>query len=191
MTKKIEKVAKGNYYETKDKVLLLVTNGRLQDEGELGQSFEAKTVTYDAKKNALVESKKADRHYLDELVRRLLKKDLEEWLAVEQREAEAAIAAETSTEETQPEEKPAKKTKSKKAKGKLSGLDAAVKVLTETGGPMKCGDMVDQMISKGYWQTNGATPSATIYAAIIREIRDKGDESRFRKVDRGSFELNQ
>lgn len=188
MTKKIEKVAKGNYYETKDKALLLVTNGRLQDEGELGQSFEAKTVTYDAKKNALVESKKADRHYLDELVRRLLKKDLEEWLAVEQREAEATVAAETPTEE-----KPAKTkaAKAKKSDGKLSGLDAAVKVLAETGGPMKCGDMVDQMLSQGYWQTNGATPSATIYSAIIREIRDKGDESRFRKVDRGSFELNQ
>ena len=37
------------------------------------------------------------------------------------------------------------------------------------------------------------TPSVAnikAYAAIIREIRDKGDESRFRKVDRGSFELN-
>ena len=76
MTKKIEKVAKGNYYETKDKALIVVTNGRLKDEGELGQSFEAKTVTYDPKKNELVESKKSDRHYLDELVRRLLKERL-------------------------------------------------------------------------------------------------------------------
>jgi hypothetical protein len=98
MTKKIEKVAKGNYYETKDHALLVVTNGRLKDEGDLGQSFEGKSVTYDAKKNALVEAKKADRFYLDELVRRLNKKDLEEWLAVEQREAEAAKDAETETE---------------------------------------------------------------------------------------------
>ena len=176
MTKTIEKVAKGHYYETKDKALLVVTNGRLKDEGELGQSFEAKTVTYDATQNALIESKQAERHYLDELVRRLLKKDLEEWLAVERRESEAAA------DETPSEEKP---------KTKLSGLDAAVKVLTEVGQSMKCSDMVDQMLSKGYWQTNGATPSATIYSAIIREIRDKGDESRFRKVDRGAFELNQ
>ena len=104
---------------------------------------------------------------------------------MEQREAEAAAAAETIVED-----KPVKP-KTKKTKDKLSGLDAAVKVLTEVGQPMKCGDMVDQMLSKGYWQTNGATPSATIYSAVIREIRDKGDESRFRKVDRGSFELNQ
>ena len=189
MTKKIEKVAKGNYYETKDHALILVTNGRLKDEGELGQSFEGKSVTYDAKKNALVEAKKADRFYLDELTRRLVKKDLEEWLAVEQREAEAASAAET---EPEPAKKKAATKKPKATKDKkLSGLDAAAKVLGEAGGPMKCQDMVDQMLSKGYWQTNGATPAATIYAAIVREIRDKGEDSRFRKVDRGSFELNQ
>ena len=168
---------------------------RIKDDGELGQSFEGKTVTNNAKKNALVEAKKSDRFYLDELVRRLVKKDLEEWIAVEQREAEA-----TADAETEPEEKPAKaespgdakptKAKTKKAKDKLSGLDAAVKVLTEAGGPMKCQDMVDRMLGQGYWQTNGATPAATIYAAIVREIRDKGDDSRFRKVDRGSFELN-
>ena len=39
MTQKIEKVAKGSYYETKDHALVLVTNGRLKDEGELGHSF--------------------------------------------------------------------------------------------------------------------------------------------------------
>jgi len=32
------------------------------------------------------------------------------------------------------------------------------------------------------------TPEATIYAAIIREIRDKGVESRFAKKDRGLFQ---
>ncbi len=189
--KKIEKVAKGNYYETKDKSLIVVTNGRLKDDGELGQSFEAKTVTYDAGKNGLVEAKQADRHYLDELVRRLVKKDLEDWVAVEQREAEATADAETPAAAKTPEPKPVKATNPKKTKSKLSGLDAAVKVLTEVGQPMKCGDMVDQMLSKNYWKTNGATPAATIYAAIVREIRDKGEASRFRKVDRGSFELNQ
>ena len=79
----------------------------------------------------------------------------------------------------------------KTTEGKLSGLDAAVKVLTEAGQPMKCGDMVEQMLAKGYWQTNGATPASTLYAAVIREIRDKREQSRFRKVDRGFFELNQ
>jgi hypothetical protein len=30
--------------------------------------------------------------------------------------------------------------------------------------------------------------AATIYAAIIREIANKGDNTRFRKTDRGQFE---
>ena len=29
----------------------------------------------------------------------------------------------------------------------------------------------------------------TVYAAILRECATKGDKSRFRKVDRGRFEL--
>ncbi len=197
MTKKIEKVAKGNYYETKDHALLVVTNGRLKNEGDLGQSFEGKTVTYDPKKG-LVEAKKADRFYLDELVRRLVKKDLEEWIAVEQREAEAAAAA-----ETQPEEKPAKKAATKtKAKAatpkseakdgkKLSALDAAAKVLSESTEPLRAKDIIDQMAEKGYWTSpGGKTPHATISAAIMREIRDKGDNSRFKKADRGLFTAN-
>lgn len=39
MSKKIEKIAKGSYYETKGKALVIVTNGRLKDEGELSQSL--------------------------------------------------------------------------------------------------------------------------------------------------------
>jgi len=77
----------------------------------------------------------------------------------------------------------------KKAKH-LSGLDAAAKVLALGSAlPMRCGDIVKIMIDRGYWQTNGKTPAATIYAAITREIKTKGDASRFRKVERGKFTL--
>jgi len=71
---------------------------------------------------------------------------------------------------------------------KPSGLDAAVAVLAEAGKPMNCGDVVKVALEKGYWQTNGKTPAATIYAAIIREIAAKGKDARFRKTDRGQFE---
>ena len=74
-------------------------------------------------------------------------------------------------------------------KKRASGLNAAAQVLAEAGEPMGCKDMVERMLAKGLWQTNGKTPSATIYAAIIREIATKGDASRFCKVDRGRFEL--
>jgi hypothetical protein len=72
---------------------------------------------------------------------------------------------------------------------KPGGLDAAVRVLREAGTPMNCGDIVKTALEKGYWQTNGRTPASTIYAAIITEIAKKGQQSRFRKVDRGLFEL--
>ena len=72
---------------------------------------------------------------------------------------------------------------------RASGLDAAAQVLAEAKEPLGAKEMVEQMLAKGLWKTNGKTPAATIYAAIIREIAAKGDESRFCKVDRGKFEL--
>ena len=72
---------------------------------------------------------------------------------------------------------------------KPSGLDAAARVLREAGEPMNCGDIVKTALEKGYWQTGGKTPSATIYAAILREINVKGADARFRKTERGHFEL--
>ena len=70
-----------------------------------------------------------------------------------------------------------------------SGLDAATQVLAEAKEPLGAKEMVERMLAKGIWQTTGRTPAATIYAAIIREIADKGAQSRFRKTARGMFEL--
>ena len=91
--------------------------------------------------------------------------------------------------------KPArKKTAVKRAKtsrdGKLSALDAALKVLGETGEPMGCRQMIEAMATKGYWTSPaGKTPHATLYAAILRETQQKGRDSRFKKTDRGRFAL--
>ena len=84
----------------------------------------------------------------------------------------------------------AKKAKAAKPKGERKGgvLDAAVKVLHAAGKPMNCQDVVKEALAKGLWQTKGATPAATCYAAIIREIAAKGKDARFRKTDRGQFE---
>ena len=54
---------------------------------------------------------------------------------------------------------------------------------------VNCQEMVRQMLEKGYWKTDGKTPSSTIYSAIIREIAVKKEASRFRKVERGKFAL--
>ena len=71
-----------------------------------------------------------------------------------------------------------------------SGLDVAAQMLKDAGTPLKCKEMVQAMLDKGLWQTGGKTPAATIYAAIIREIAEKGKQARFTKTDRGTFAFN-
>jgi len=69
---------------------------------------------------------------------------------------------------------------------RLSGLDLAAKVLAEAREPLNAKAIAERAVAAG-WKTNGKTPEATLYAAIIREIARKGAESRFRKTDRGLF----
>jgi hypothetical protein len=74
---------------------------------------------------------------------------------------------------------------------KLSALDAAAKILGETGQPMSCQEMIEAMATKGYWTTpGGKSPAATLYSAIAREITAKGTSSRFQKAERGKFACN-
>jgi len=70
---------------------------------------------------------------------------------------------------------------------KPSGLDAAARVLAESGEPMGAKEIVEVAFEKGYWKSGGKTPEATVYAAMIREIAGKGKESRFKKAERGKF----
>ncbi len=71
--------------------------------------------------------------------------------------------------------------------GRMSGLDAAAKVLAEAKEPMNAKAIVEAMLAKGLWKTDGKTPAATIYSAMFREIRQKGDAARFKMVERGKF----
>lgn len=48
---------------------------------------------------------------------------------------------------------------------------------------------MERALAQGYWQSEGKTPAATIYSAILWEIQKKGDDARFRKAARGKFEL--
>ena len=102
-------------------------------------------------------------------------------------------AATAKAAETQPTATPTKPTKAKRAKGekkpkRVSGLDAAARVLEESGQPMSAKEMVETAEAKGYWKSpGGKTPHATVYSAIIREIGKKGDDARFRKAERGRF----
>jgi hypothetical protein len=53
---------------------------------------------------------------------------------------------------------------------------------------MRVKDLIAAMAKKGLWESKaGKTPEATLYAAMIREVRDKGVDSRFERKDRGLF----
>jgi hypothetical protein len=74
---------------------------------------------------------------------------------------------------------------------KLSALDAAARLLAETGTALSCQEMIAQLAAKGYWVSpQGRTPAATLYAAVLREITVKGRQARFVKTDRGKFARN-
>ena len=96
-------------------------------------------------------------------------------------------------EEAAPEARPAPKRPEAATEDagqkRMSGLDAAAKVLEEAEEPLNTRAIYARAEAAGYWQSDGQTPWATIYAAIIREIAAKGEDARFRKVERGKFEL--
>ena len=98
-------------------------------------------------------------------------------------DVEAAASTEAPAKEAR-----AKKAPAETADGKLSGLDAAAKVLAEAAGPLSAKELVAEMEAKGYWKSpGGKTPHATIYSAMLREINVKGKDARFKKTDRGKF----
>lgn len=75
-----------------------------------------------------------------------------------------------------------------KAVGNMIALDAAAKVLAESGEPMTTREMIEAMATKGYWTSPaGATPDRTLYSALLREINTKGKGARFVKTERGTF----
>jgi len=71
-----------------------------------------------------------------------------------------------------------------------SGLNAAARVLAESKKPLGAKEIVEVAFAKGYWKSNGKTPHATVYSAMIREIAAKGKDARFKKASRGKFKAN-
>jgi hypothetical protein len=103
----------------------------------------------------------------------------------------------TPTPETTSQDAKPRRTRGKKAQphpdgqpAKLSAIDAAAKVLGETGQPMNCPEMIGAMAAQGYWSSPaGKTPAGTLYSAILREVQVRGDDARFVKAARGKFAL--
>jgi hypothetical protein len=63
--------------------------------------------------------------------------------------------------------KPADQSAGDAATKKLSAIDAAAKVLADTGTPMSCKELIGAMAVKGYWTSpGGKTPDATLNTAV-------------------------
>ena len=106
-------------------------------------------------------------------------------LAAHEAEAPASAKAEAKAKPAAPSPKAVP------PKG-LGLLSAAAAVLERSDAPMSVKAMIEAAKSEGLWSPGGGkTPEQTLYSAIIREIRDKGNASRFRKEGRGLFAFAQ
>lgn len=184
----IEKFQKGSFYEDTNGEVYYCTNGRQRKTPDGHYVVDMKTVR---------EGKpvgRAEEEYTDTFVRKLTKAEVKERAEIDRREAEAEAEADAETEPSAEEETATKEKKrsGRKKKDGMSAIDAAAKVLSESEEPMTTKEMIEAMAEKGYWKSpGGQTPHATLYSAILREINTKGEESRFQKVERGKFALNE
>jgi hypothetical protein len=107
------------------------------------------------------------------------------------RNAKKATKAQTAKAATKNAPGAKRDAKESKADGKkISQIEAAIIVLGKSKDGMNCKAMVEAMQVAGLWSTpKGATPDATLYASILREINAKGKDARFRKTERGHFAL--
>lgn len=70
-----------------------------------------------------------------------------------------------------------------------SWKEAIKKVLTEADAPLHYREISEQILSRGYYSSDGATPAATVNAQITSSIKHDGDKSPFIRVGKGIFAL--
>jgi hypothetical protein len=77
----------------------------------------------------------------------------------------------------------------------MSALDAAAEVLgrlasKEASIGLGAKDLIERMEKTGLWTSpGGKTPAATLYSALIREIKERKSDSRFKRISAGKFSL--
>lgn len=72
-----------------------------------------------------------------------------------------------------------------------SWLEAIKKVLAESDSPLHYTEIAEYILSRGYYKTDGATPSATVNAQISSSIKHEAEKSPFIRVGRGIFTLKE
>ena len=77
-----------------------------------------------------------------------------------------------------------------KPEKKLSLVKAAVAVLSEDNAALTVKQIIAAAKEKGLWSPGaGKTPEQTLYSAILREMKTKGEASRFVKDAPGHFRI--
>jgi len=71
----------------------------------------------------------------------------------------------------------------------MSWREAIERVLTEEARPLHYGEISQLVLSRGYYQTDGATPDATVNAQITTSIKGDGEKSPFIRVGKGTYGL--
>jgi len=66
---------------------------------------------------------------------------------------------------------------------------AIIKVLRESETPLHSVEISEQILSRGYYETDGATPAATVNAQITSSIKHDGEKSPFLRVGKSIFTL--
>ena len=69
-------------------------------------------------------------------------------------------------------------------------LDAAAIVLADAGGALHYQEIVQRILQRGLWQTEGRTPARTMNAGLVTDIKKRGAKSRFQHVGPGMFTLS-
>lgn len=70
-----------------------------------------------------------------------------------------------------------------------SWKEAIKKVLVGSETPMHYAEISEQILSRGYYKTDGATPAATVNAQLASSIKHDGEKSPFMRVGKGIFAL--
>lgn len=72
-----------------------------------------------------------------------------------------------------------------------SWKQAIKKVLAESDAPLHYTEISEQVLSRGYYETDGATPAATVSAQLASSIKHEGDKSPFLRIGKGFFALKE
>jgi HB1, ASXL, restriction endonuclease HTH domain len=70
-----------------------------------------------------------------------------------------------------------------------SWTDAIKKVLWESKAPLHYAEISEQILSRGFYETDGATPASSVNAQISASIKHDGARSPFLRVGKGIYTL--